>query len=160
MSRQDHKKRVWTQRIDESAQAAVDGLVYVTQRVFTGKPAGCSPVLWMVRIASGPQLMSCAMGFAKIEHEQIPGTSCEHRERKVHAAGCPLDQPVLESAKLMRALTNKITGAYRIFAGDLLNLLLQRWRPTGERVPHDVLAPERHLKCSWGACDQRVRHVD
>jgi hypothetical protein len=114
-----------TQRVDESAQAAVDGLVYVTQRVFTGKPARCSTVLRMLRIVGGPQLMPCAMGFAEIEHKQIPGTPCEHRERKVHAAGCPLDQPVFESAKLMRALTNKIAHAYRIVAGNLLNLLFQ-----------------------------------
>ena len=40
MSRQDHKKRVLTQRVDESAQAAVDGLVYVKQRVFTEKAHG------------------------------------------------------------------------------------------------------------------------
>ena len=79
----------------------------------------------MCRVAGGPELMPCAMGFAEIEHEQIPGTSCEHRKRKVCAAGCPLDQAVLESAKLMRALTNKIAGTDRIFAGNLLNLLLQ-----------------------------------
>ena len=34
MSRQDQQKRVLTQRVDDSAQAAVDGLVHVKQRVF------------------------------------------------------------------------------------------------------------------------------
>ena len=48
----------------------------------------------------------------------------------------------------MRALTHKIARAYRIFTSNPLNLLLQRGRPTGERVPHFVFAPERHLKCS------------
>jgi hypothetical protein len=63
------------------------------------------------------------MSFAETEHEQIPGAPCEHRERKVRAPCCPLDQAVFESAKLMRALTNKVAHAYRIFAGNLLNLL-------------------------------------
>jgi hypothetical protein len=125
MSRQDHKKRVWTQRVDESAQAAVDGLIHVKQRVFPKKRAEFSPVLRMCRVAGGPEVMPCAMSFAETEHEQIPGTPCEHREREVRAPCCPLDQAVLESAKLMRALTNKIAHAYRIFAGNLLNLLFQ-----------------------------------
>ena len=66
--------------------------------------------------------MPCAMGFAEIEHEQIPGASCEHRERKIRPACCPLDQAVFESAKLMRALAHQIAHAHRICAGNLLNL--------------------------------------
>jgi hypothetical protein len=89
--------------------------------------------------------MSGAMGFAEIEHEQIPGAPCEYRERKVCAAGCPLDQAVLESAKLLRALAHKITGTHRIVADNLPHLLFQRRGPTGERVPHYVLTPERYL---------------
>ena len=89
--------------------------------------------------------MPCTMGFAEIEHEQIPGTSCEHRKCKFGAACCPLDQAVFESAKLMRALAHKIAGTHRIDAGNLLHFLLQRERPTGEWVPHFVLAPESYL---------------
>src|SRR6267143_759583 len=52
MSRQDQKKRVFTQRVDDAAQAAVDGLVHLKQRVFPKKRAECRLMLRMFRIAS------------------------------------------------------------------------------------------------------------
>src|SRR5690349_23758546 len=114
----------------------------------------------MFRIASGPELMSRAMGFAEIEDEQIPRAPREHRERKVCTACCPLDYAVFESAKFLWTMANKIAGAHRICAGHVPNLPLQRRGPTGERVPHFVLAPERHLKCSCGACEQCLGHIN
>jgi hypothetical protein len=54
MSRQDQKKRVFTQRIDDSTQAAVDGLIHLKQRVFPKKRAECRLMLRMFRVARGP----------------------------------------------------------------------------------------------------------
>jgi hypothetical protein len=160
MSREDQQKRVVTQCVDDSAQVAVDGLVYVKKRVLSENRPECGLVLRMGWIAGGPQMMACAMGFAEIEHEQIPGSACEHRERKVRTPCCSIDQALFESEKFMRALTNKIALAHRIFAGNLPHLLLKRGGPTGEWVQHLVLAPIRNLKCSSIVCELRLGHVD
>jgi hypothetical protein len=63
-------------------------------------------------------------------------------------------------AKLLRVLADKIADTHGIFAGNVPDLLFEGTGPTGERVPHFVLAPKRHLKCFGGACQQRLRYVD
>jgi hypothetical protein len=54
MSCEDEKKCVLTQRLDDSAQGAVDGPVYIKQRVFPKHRAECSPVLRVSGIVGGP----------------------------------------------------------------------------------------------------------
>src|SRR5690349_1331942 len=135
MSSEHHQKRVVPQGVNDAAQAAVDGLVHLKQRVFPKNRTECRLMLRMRRVAGSPELMPCAMGFAEIDHEEIPGTPLEDGEREVCAACCPLDQAVFKAAKLLWALPKKVAQAHRICASNLPDLLLQRRGPTGERVP-------------------------
>jgi hypothetical protein len=66
MSGQNQKKRVLTQRVDDTT---VDGLVHLKQRIFPKKRTECRLMPGMLRIASSPQMMSRAMSFAKIDYK-------------------------------------------------------------------------------------------
>jgi hypothetical protein len=69
MSGQNQKKRVLTQRVDDTTQTSVDGLVHLKQRIFPEKRTECRLMPGMLRIASSPQMMSRAMSFAKIDYK-------------------------------------------------------------------------------------------
>ncbi|HJT20848.1 MAG TPA: hypothetical protein VJ746_10285 [Nitrospira sp.] len=112
------------QCVDDSFQIAINRLVYVEESICPEKRRKSGLILRMLRIACGPQMMPGAMGFAEIQHEQIPRAACEHGKREVGTLRRSLNQAVLEAAQLTRTLTKKITLSHGIRTRHLLNLLL------------------------------------